>query len=97
MRTLRDRPDVSVVFMRLPDGFPLGTGSAMYDYQSLRRLVDGAISDIEAVDGSQTYSWDDLVETLSELMSDFDPISTPWTTWAASTTATTPTTMPRRS
>lgn len=56
LRTLTAAPNISLVFMRLPDGFPLGTGSASYGYQSLYRLLSGAISSISAVDGSNSYT-----------------------------------------
>lgn len=56
MRTLKNAPNVSLIFMRLPDGFPLGTGSAAQGYQSLYRLLTGAISKVTAVDGSASYT-----------------------------------------
>lgn len=56
MRTLNESPNISLVFLRLPDGFPLGTGSAAQGYQSLYRLLSGSISNISAVDGSASYT-----------------------------------------
>lgn len=73
LRTLVDRPDVSVVFMRLPDGFPLGSGSVRYGRQSLQRLLQGTIPQVSAVDGSSSYSLDDLVDTLTGLMDEIGP------------------------
>lgn len=72
-RTLMDRPEVSVVFLRLPDGFPLGTGSERYGWQSLQRLLEGDIPVIDAVDGSAMYSFDDLLAVLTGLMDDVGP------------------------
>jgi hypothetical protein len=51
--TLTAQPNITLVFMRLPDGNSgNGTGTAMYDYQSLMQLWQGTESTITAVDGS---------------------------------------------
>ena len=70
LRTLDASPNVSVVFMRLPDGFPLGTGSAARGYQSLYRLLNGAIPTITAVDGSASYTADTLRDALLDAIRD---------------------------
>ena len=72
LRTLNDSPNVSLVFMRLPDGFPLGTGSAARGYQSLYRLLTGAISSISAVDGSASYTASSLRSALLDVVQDKD-------------------------
>jgi len=64
VRTLDESPNVSLVFMRLPDGFPLGTGSAAHGYQSLPRLLSGEIPELSAVDGSGSYSASTLRDAL---------------------------------
>ena len=57
-------------FLRLPDGNRNGAGFARYSHQSMRRLRARKISAITAVDGSTTYhGWDDLISTVSELVS----------------------------
>lgn len=72
--TLDGRPNVSLVFMRLPDGgYPDGNGTAAYGYQSLKRLWQGKIPAIDAVDGSTAYTRQGLVETLAALMIDYEP------------------------
>lgn len=73
LMTLTDAPQVSVVFMRLPDGNRAGTGTFVHDYQSLRRLWDGDIAAIDAVDGSTTYTDASLTTTLTDLMTEFHP------------------------
>ena len=53
-------------FLRVPDGNNL-TGDGYYDtgFQSLKRLADGKIDELSAVDGSTVYrGWSDLTATL---------------------------------
>ena len=72
--TLTSQPSISLVFMRLPDGgYPNGLGTAMYDYQSLMQLWNGTESTITAVDGSATYSLQDLIDTLAAMVDSFQP------------------------
>lgn len=70
MRTLKDSPNVTLVFMRLPDGYPLGTGSAKFGYQSLYRLLSGGISNVTAVDGSASYTAATLRNALLDAIRD---------------------------
>ncbi|WOP19841.1 YfhO family protein [Raineyella sp. LH-20] len=56
VRSLVPRRSISLVFLRLPDGFPDGSGTALYGRQSLPKLLDGRITRISAVDGSTEYS-----------------------------------------
>lgn len=59
-------------FLRVPDGSPEGTGYADTGYQSLKRLAEGKISTLAAIDGTTSYhGWADLVATLRSLM-DFE-------------------------
>ena len=56
-------------FLRLPDGNPQGTGYSTTGQQSLKRLRDGAISKITAIDSSTAYQgWNDLKATLRALI-----------------------------
>lgn len=56
-------------FLRLPDGDASGTGFAGTGFQSLKRLADGNIATLTAVDGSTAYhGWSDLVATLREII-----------------------------
>ena len=66
VRTLNGA-NVSLVFMRLPDGFPLGGGSAMRGYQSIKRLLEGSINTITAVDGSNSYTASSLRNTVLDV------------------------------
>jgi len=83
MLTLTDAPNVSLVFMRLPDGNRRGTGMARHNHESLMRLWQRTISFISAVDGSETYTDASLRETLTELMTDFQPTSVRTQDWTA--------------
>ncbi|HJV24428.1 MAG TPA: PIG-L family deacetylase [Aromatoleum sp.] len=56
-------------FLRLPDGAVEGTGFAVTQMQSLKKLQDGEIGVIDAVDGSATYQgWEDLSQTVGSLL-----------------------------
>jgi hypothetical protein len=57
-------------FLRLPDGDALGQGFAGTGYQSLKKLADGDIATLSAVDGSTVYrGWSDLVATVRGIIS----------------------------
>ena len=56
-------------FLRLPDG-GTGAGFAGTGFQSLKRLADGQIGAMSAVDGSTSYrNWNDLVDTVQHIIS----------------------------
>jgi len=59
-------------FLRLPDGGPAGDGYPDTGNQSLKRLAEGRISALTAIDGTATYpGWGDLVVTLRGIL-DFE-------------------------
>ena len=66
--TLAGNPRVSLVFMRLPDGAPDGSGFPLYGSQGLQKLYFGIITTMTAVDGSTSYSRSDLTTTLASLI-----------------------------
>jgi LmbE family N-acetylglucosaminyl deacetylase len=61
VRTLVAAPNVSVVFMRLPNS---------YD-ELLERLYDGELATVTTVDGATTYTRGEVVDTLAALVSSF--------------------------
>ena len=64
-------------FLRLPDGNPAGTGYADTGHQSLKRLADGQIDTLAAIDGTTSYhGWSDLVTTLRAIV-DVERAGTP--------------------
>ncbi|WP_284974197.1 chitobiase/beta-hexosaminidase C-terminal domain-containing protein [Arthrobacter sp. efr-133-TYG-104] len=71
--TLNAAPNISVIFMRLPDGFPNGDGSAAYNDQSILKLWDGRLSAIRPVDNSATFTKTQFQNTLNRLVADFQP------------------------
>ncbi|MET0828157.1 MAG: PIG-L family deacetylase [Microbacterium sp.] len=73
LSTLVDAPHVSLVFLRLPDGSIDGEGFERNDWESLQKLYADSITEIFAVDGSSSYTFDDLVETMLALMESFQP------------------------
>ena len=75
LRTLTAAPNVSLAFMRLPDGAMDGGGFERYDDESLQKLYAQTIPAIYAVDGSTQYSLDELVATFTALMTAYQPNS----------------------
>jgi LmbE family N-acetylglucosaminyl deacetylase len=73
MATLVNRPEITLLFMRLPDGAQSGDGTPTYGNQSLWKLWSGAIPSISADDGSATYSRQGLIDALGALINEFKP------------------------
>ena len=80
LRTLVEEPRITIVFIRLPDGgYPAGTGYAADGNQSLMKLWNGgnkgtpSESSITALDGSNTFTYAGLTETLTALMNSYEP------------------------
>ncbi|MEM9176719.1 MAG: FG-GAP-like repeat-containing protein [Myxococcota bacterium] len=71
--TLDGAPHVRVVFLRLPDGNPGGTGYGVTGNESLRYLWEGSIATISSVDGADTYTRAELIATLDAIVRAFDP------------------------
>ncbi len=56
-------------FLRLPDGNAVGAGFAGTGFQSLKRLANGDINKLAAIDGSTVYDgWGDLVATVRDII-----------------------------
>lgn len=70
IHTLTGAPHVSVVFLRIPDGFD-GSGSAAYGWESLAKLWTGQIPTVTTVDGREWYTKTEVRNILRQLMSDF--------------------------
>jgi LmbE family N-acetylglucosaminyl deacetylase len=69
--TLSGKPTVSLVFVRLPEGF-WGDGGTIRD-ETLKNLWQGSVSQIHADDGTSAYTKTSLTTTLTELMTAFQP------------------------
>lgn len=82
VHTLTDAPHVSVVFLRIPDGFD-GSGSAAYGWESLAKLWNEQIPTVTTVDGQEWYTKDEVRDILVQLMTHFEPTTVrvqDWTT-----------------
>lgn len=80
--TLTGKPTVSQVYMRLPNGGSSGAGYAATGFKSLPRLWRShnpepasltPISELSALDGSATYTYEGLLATLEGLIAEFEP------------------------
>ena len=73
LMTLAGNPNVSLVFMRLPDGNIDGSGFAPNESESLQKLYQDQIPLIAADDGSSSYTLSGLEATLQSLIKSFAP------------------------
>lgn len=71
--TLKENAKLSLAFIRLPDGGGDGSGFGADANQSLKKLWNGDISTISAVDGSSSYTKQQLVDTILSLMTAAQP------------------------
>ena len=71
--TLNANPNVSLAFMRLPDGNIDGSGFSSTGRKSMEKLWSGSISSITTVNGSSSYTKTSLISTLLTLMQSFQP------------------------
>ncbi|KAL3460775.1 hypothetical protein BJX64DRAFT_300477 [Aspergillus heterothallicus] len=71
--TLNEDPNVSLVFLRLPDGHLQGQGFDVTGNESLQKLWEGGIPNIHTVNGSGSYTKDELLNALVSLMTSFRP------------------------
>ena len=83
LQTLTASPQISLAFMRLPDGNRSGTGMVSHHHESLMRLWESAITSISAVDGSASYTDASLRSTLTALMVGFRPTTIRTQDWVA--------------
>lgn len=72
--TLTGKPTVSLAFLRLPDGYPGGTGHPNTGSQSLQKLWLNGIPSITSLGaGASSYSRAGLISTLAGLMAAYQP------------------------
>ncbi|KAB8070670.1 putative deacetylase LmbE-like domain-containing protein [Aspergillus leporis] len=71
--TLRGKPEISLAFLQLPDGNIGGDGFPNTGGASLEKLWQLEIGSIQTVNGSTSYTSDELVDTLVSLMNNFQP------------------------
>lgn len=63
-----DDPDITVVFLRLPDGALNGGGFRATGFVTLPALVSGALASLAPIDGGTPLTLDALTSSLSELI-----------------------------
>jgi LmbE family N-acetylglucosaminyl deacetylase len=68
--TLSGKPTVSLIFVRLPEGF---WGGGTSGDETIRNLWQGSVSQIHTDDGTSTYTKSSLTATLTALMTNFQP------------------------
>lgn len=71
LRTLTSAPQVSLVFLRLPDGNGHGAGFSATDFESLAKLWNKSLDTLHPLDGSPGYTKKELVRMLLALMTEF--------------------------
>ena len=70
---LEDQPDVRLYFLRINDGNIDGRGFANGNYQSLMKLWEGQIDEIGTVDGSNSFTAEQLTGILAAIMERHQP------------------------
>ena len=71
--TLANSSNISLLFLRLPDGIRDGSGFSENNNESLLKLWQGTISVIHTIDGSSSYSKQNLTETLASIVNIYQP------------------------
>jgi hypothetical protein len=66
-------PNISIIFVHLPDGNVDGNGFTRTHNESIERLESGAINSVHAVDGQSSYTKQELINLLSNLMTFYQP------------------------
>ena len=66
-------PDITVTFVRLPDGNLNGGGFPSTGYVSLPQLLDGSLAELAPVGGGPGTTLDTLVRSIAELIDAYHP------------------------
>ena len=66
--SLRDMPNIQILYLRLPDGSPSGRGHDVYERQSLAKLYNKEIDSITSTDGLAVYTLRDLKELIAFIL-----------------------------
>ena len=71
--TLVGKSNISLIFLRLPDGNTNGSGFSNDNFESLQKIWEGAITNIHTVDGTSSYSKQDITNAFVYLINTFSP------------------------
>ncbi len=71
--TQKESPNISLVFLLLPDGGLKGEGFSATNFQTLPKLLSGNISSINSVDSQSSYDKEQLINALEQLMYAYHP------------------------
>jgi len=77
----RGNAKVALIFMRLADGNVLGSGFSSSQFESLKQLESGNISQLHSVDGQSVFDWPGLNKTLVDIMKIYQPVEIKTHTW----------------
>jgi len=69
----KDNPNVSLIYLRLPDGNITGQGFSKSAHESLNRLNNGSIKHINSVTRQSDYTSEKLIASLIDLMTVYEP------------------------
>lgn len=61
-------PNLQILYFRLPGGTNSGQGYNAHNKESLRKLYTGEIKSMTAIDGSATYTLDQIKETIASIL-----------------------------
>lgn len=77
-KTLRHHTlsNVSMYFLRFPDGMKDGSGTEASKHQSMFQLMEGDIADLTTIDGANTYTWNELTTVLKSIINKEYTVST---------------------
>ncbi len=70
---LKDYQKISLIFIRLPDGNFDGNGFSSNNYESMQKLFNGKLPNIETVDHQNRYTKIALRDLLTSIISSFNP------------------------
>ena len=79
--------DIAVMFLRIPDGFPDGSGTSRYRNHSILKLWNGTLGSVTPVDGSASYTKTQMHNVLLQTMQNFKPTTVRTQDWTGSYTS----------
>jgi len=68
IRSLKDLPNAQIMYLRLPDGASHGEGYESSGKKSLKKLYRKKINNITTIDGSATYTLDELKDLVATVL-----------------------------